>query len=81
MPRPPTGSLAGTPAFPGCSTADPYIPRARVEQSELVLRQLGARVTMRLYPDLGHAINADELEFVRGILSPLAMGRDYGSED
>jgi len=36
---------------------------------------------MRLYPDLGHAINADELEFVRGILSPLAMGRDYGSED
>jgi predicted esterase len=81
VPRRATGSLAGTPVFLGCGTADPYIPRARVEYTERVLRQLGSQVTMRLYPNLGHTVTPDELESVRGMLSPLTTRSGYGPED
>src|SRR5262249_28361403 len=64
-----SGSLAGTPAFLGCSDDDPHIPSFRVRHAEEVLRGLGADVTAVLYPDLGHSVNRDELEHVRGIMS------------
>lgn len=63
------GSLAGTPVFLGCSDVDFHIPRERVQYSAEVFRQLGGQVTMRLYPNMGHTINADELAFVQGLLS------------
>ncbi len=60
--------LAGTPVFLGCGVPDPHIPAARVEESARVLEGLGAAVTLRLYPGLGHTVNADELEHVRRLL-------------
>jgi phospholipase/carboxylesterase len=65
----------------GCGSTDPYIPRSRVEETEKVLRQLGAQVTMRLYPHIRHAINIDELEFVRSMLSRLTRRDGDGSQD
>jgi phospholipase/carboxylesterase len=70
-PAPAAGSappLAGTPVFLGCGNPDPHIPAARVEASARVLEGLGAAVTLRLYPGLGHTVNADELEHVRRLL-------------
>lgn len=69
-----TGSLAGTRVFLGCSDADPHIPRARVAESAQVLERLGGRVTLRLYPGLGHTIRQDELEHVRNMMAPLISG-------
>jgi predicted esterase len=66
-----SGSLAGTPAFLGCSPADPHIPGGRVERSAGLLRDLGADVTLRFYPDLGHAVNEDELDHVRALVRRL----------
>jgi len=63
-----TGSLAGTPAFLGCSDRDPHIPRDRLEESGRVLEQLGAAVTLRVYPRMGHTVNEDELAHVRRLL-------------
>jgi phospholipase/carboxylesterase len=63
-----TGSLAGTPVFLGCSTEDPHIPRQRVLESAGVLRRLGAVVTTRLYPHLGHTVNRNELRFIQGMM-------------
>jgi predicted esterase len=60
--------LAGTPIFLGCSEADFHIPKERVIQSAEVLRRLGADVTMRLYPNLGHTVNQDELDAVKDIV-------------
>ncbi|MGH2559265.1 MAG: alpha/beta hydrolase [Thermomicrobiales bacterium] len=60
-----TGSLAGTPVFLGCSDVDPHIPLRRVQQSTEALRALGGDVTERIYPGMGHTINADEVQFVR----------------
>ena len=36
-----------------------------------VLRRLGGDVTVRLYPGLGHEVNEDELEHVRGLMQAL----------
>ncbi len=63
------GSLAGTPAFLGCSDHDPHIPARRVQHAAEVLRGLGADVTTALYPDLDHSVNEDELEHVRGVMN------------
>ena len=68
------GSLAGTPIFLGCSDIDPHIPAARVRESASVLEKLGAQVTMRLYPGLGHTVSRDEADEVNKIL---AVVRDH----
>src|SRR5579859_1162925 len=70
-PRDYPGSLAGTPVFLGCSDVDPHIPARRVEESAAVLRTLGADVTARLYPGMGHTVNDDELDAVRTIMRAL----------
>jgi len=70
-PRAYEGSFAGTPVFLGCSDRDPHIPRERVDETAEVMREMGAEVTERIYPAMGHTVNEDELEFVRGILAKL----------
>jgi phospholipase/carboxylesterase len=66
-----TGSLAGAPVFLGCSDIDPHVPRARVDLTADVLRGLGADVTERIYPDMGHTVNQDEIDFVRAMMAAL----------
>ena len=68
------GSFDGTPVFLGCSDIDPHIPKERVEESATVFRRMGAAVTARLYPGMGHTVNEDELEFVAGVMRKLADG-------
>jgi predicted esterase len=70
-PRDYPGSLAGTPAFFGCSDVDSHIPKERVLESEAVLRRLGAQVTAKLYPGMGHTINQDEIAHAQAILAQL----------
>ena len=67
-PRAYAGSLAGTPAFLGCSDVDGHIPLARVHESRDVLAQMGAIVTERIYPGMGHTINDDEIAHAQKIL-------------
>jgi predicted esterase len=77
-PRDYDGSFAGTPVFLGCSDRDPHIPRERVDETAEVLRTMGAEVTERIYPAMGHTVNEDELELVRrlvaGVAAPLRTG-------
>jgi predicted esterase len=63
------GSLAATPVFLGCSDEDPHIPLVRVEHSAEAFEKLGADVTMRIYPGMGHTVNEDEIEAVREMLA------------
>ena len=70
-PRVYSGSLDGTPVFLGCSDIDPHIPKERVEHTAEVLERLGGQVTMRLYPGMGHTVNQDEIDFVRGMMASL----------
>jgi phospholipase/carboxylesterase len=66
------GSLANTPIFLGCSDRDFHIPKARVQLSAEILRGLGGDVTMKLYPNMGHTVNQDEIDHVENILTALA---------
>jgi len=70
-PRDYPGGLNGTPVFLGCSDRDPHIPKDRVDESAKVFERMGATVTERIYPGMGHTINEDELDFVRDLLTPL----------
>ncbi|HEY3569372.1 MAG TPA: dienelactone hydrolase family protein [Thermoanaerobaculia bacterium] len=70
-PRDYPGSFNGTPVFLGCSDRDPHVPRERVDETAKVLRRMGAEVTERIYPAMGHTVNLDEVEFVKGIVSPV----------
>ena len=54
-------ALDGTPVFLGCSDRDPHIPRERVAETAAALSAGGATVDERIYPAMGHTINADEL--------------------
>jgi phospholipase/carboxylesterase len=65
------GSLEDTPVFLGCSDPDPHIPVERVHETKRVLKDLGAVVTERIYPNLGHTINDDEISFVKGMIDSL----------
>ncbi len=70
-PRTYAGSLAGTPAILGCSDIDSHIPEWRVHESTEVLRGLGAEVTERIYPGMGHTINDDEIALMRQLVEGL----------
>ncbi len=62
------GALDETPIFLGCSDVDSHIPAVRVRESEAVFRDMGAKVTCRLYPGMGHTVNDDEIAVVRSVL-------------
>ena len=66
------GDFGSTPAFLGCSDIDGHIPALRVTESAAVLRHMGAKVTMKLYPGMGHLVNEDEIANVNAMMEELA---------
>ncbi|MCB8953580.1 MAG: dienelactone hydrolase family protein [Ardenticatenales bacterium] len=72
-PRDYAGNLQQTPIFIGCSDVDDHIPEPRVHESGDILRRLGAITTIRIYPQMGHTINQDEIDFAKSMMS--ALGR------
>lgn len=71
-PRDYAGTFDGTPAFLGCSDVDAHIPAGRVLESADILTRMGASVTLRLYPSMGHLVNEEEIAEVRAMMSVLA---------
>lgn len=72
------GTLDGVPILLGCSDVDAHIPNERVLESESVFERMGATVTRRFYPGMGHLVNDDEVSFVRGVLDE-ALARPKGT--
>lgn len=58
----------GTPVFFGCSDVDPHIPIERVRESAEMCARMGATVTTKIYPGMGHLVNDDEISHARVIL-------------
>lgn len=63
-----SGSFEKCPIFLGCSNIDPHIPEERVNETEKVMEKFGAAVTKRIYKNMGHSINEDEINFIRSIM-------------
>lgn len=62
------GELNGMPAFLGCSDMDPHIPLERVRETTALLQAMGAKVTEKIYPSMGHTIIEDEIELARQVI-------------
>jgi phospholipase/carboxylesterase len=69
------GSLASTPVVLGCSDVDGHIPKDRVLESGEVFERMGAEVTLRLYPGMGHQINEDEMRLARAAMDRVLADR------
>lgn len=67
-PRSYPGSFERTPVFLGCSDIDPHIPVERVHESAEVFKRMDAVMDERIYPRMGHTVNAEEIEAVRALL-------------
>lgn len=63
------GDLAGTPIFIGTSDPDPHVPVTRVNDSADILSKMGAQVVKKVYKNMGHTINDDEIKEANKILS------------
>lgn len=55
------GEFAKTPVFIGTSDPDFHVPVERVHDSVAILKAMGADVTEKIYPGMGHTINSDEI--------------------
>jgi predicted esterase len=62
----------GTPVFIGCSDRDAHVPESRARETAEVFRRLGADVTLRIYPGMGHVVNDDEIAFAQGVLDTVS---------
>ncbi len=66
-----SGRFDGTPMFFGCSDVDAHIPEARVIESAEMCARMGATVTKKIYPGMGHLVNDDEIAHARALLDSL----------
>jgi predicted esterase len=69
------GSFSGTPVFFGCSDVDAHVPKTRVDESAAVFQRMGATVTEKIYPGMGHLVNEEEIAFTRALLDGISGGR------
>ena len=65
------GRFDSSPVFFGCSDTDAHVPETRVTESAAVFARMGAAVTTRIYPGLGHVVNEDEAAFARDLLAQI----------
>jgi phospholipase/carboxylesterase len=63
-----TGAFESTPIFIGTSDPDFHVPVARVQASTTLLTQLGAHVTERIYPNMGHTISQEEIGLANALI-------------
>jgi phospholipase/carboxylesterase len=63
-----TGDFAGTPVFIGTSNPDPHVPVERVKASTRVLESMNARVTEKIYTNMGHTVSKDEIDQVNKLV-------------
>ena len=62
------GDFENTPVFIGSSNPDPHIPVQRVKASTDILQSMHANVTTKIYDNMGHTINEDEIRNVNGLI-------------
>src|SRR5688500_10005561 len=56
------GDFQKTPVFIGTSNPDPHVPVERVKETTLLLKNMNASVTEKIYQNLGHTISEDEID-------------------
>lgn len=63
-----TGNFENTPIFIGTSNPDLHVPVERVNETETILNRMGASVTKKIYDNMGHTINQDEISLANQLV-------------
>ena len=63
-----SGDFHQTPIFIGTSNPDPHVPVERVHATVNILKNLNAGVTEKIYANMGHTINQDEIELANKLV-------------
>lgn len=58
------GNFRGTKVFIGNSDKDPHVPLVRSEESRKLMEEMGAPVTLKIYPGMPHTVNENEIDTV-----------------
>ena len=62
------GDFNGTPVFIGSANPDPHVPVERVYATTNILKSMNAAVTEKIYNNMGHTINEDEIELANKLV-------------
>lgn len=62
------GDFSSTRIFIGTSDPDFHVPVERVQASADVLRSMGAEVSVKIYPNMGHTISEDEIAAANSLI-------------
>ena len=63
-----SGNFENTPIFIGTSDPDFHVPVERVNETEVLLKKMGAAVTKKIYENMGHTISQDEVDLVNELI-------------
>ncbi|MFT4017580.1 MAG: dienelactone hydrolase family protein [Agriterribacter sp.] len=62
------GNFEETPVFIGTGDPDFHVPVERVNATTSILKQMGAAVTKKVYPGMGHTITQDEINLANQLV-------------
>ena len=62
------GQFSGTPVFIGNSDIDPHVPLLRSQQSKQIMEDMGAMVSLQVYPNMPHIISLAEINYVKRLM-------------
>jgi|SRR5690606_32890245 len=62
------GDFQQTPIFIGTSHPDFHVPIERVHDTENILKEMNAAVTLKIYENFGHSINQEEIDLANTII-------------
>jgi phospholipase/carboxylesterase len=68
VPKKYNGDFKNAKIFIGNSDIDPHVPQIRSAESKIIMENLGAAVTMDIYPDMAHTITVKEINRVKEII-------------
>jgi predicted esterase len=68
------GHFDNMPVFLGSGDPDAHVPVERVAESARVFTRMGASVTQRIYPGMGHLVNEDEIAMAQTVLDAAGRG-------
>lgn len=63
-----SGNFENTPIFIGTSDPDFHVPVERVNETENILKKMGASVTKKIYENMGHTISQDEINLANKLI-------------
>lgn len=63
-----SGNFENTPIFIGTSDPDFHVPVERVDETEMLLKKMGASVTKKVYGNMGHTISQDEINLANELV-------------